>query len=112
MKMPVLEAILLADALQRMRRDLEHRLQPNHDGHQTIFSDPMKFWFNPITSVSRRPEAAVRDDIATTAHYIGRDIKPAVAAVEPEPPKAKPALAGLSMTAAEGRFKGLGFSDA
>ena len=65
----------------------------------------------PLRRRSDRPYAALRDDVATTAHYMGMDQLITV----PEfidPPKAKPALAGLSVIASEGRYQGLGFTDA
>lgn len=60
---------------------------------------------------SDRPYAALRDDVATTAHYMGMD-QPIPVPEVINPPKAKPALAGLSVTASEGRYQGLGFTDA
>lgn len=60
---------------------------------------------------SDRPYAALRDDVATTAHYMGMD-QPIPVPEVIDPPKAKPALAGLSVTASEGRYQGLGFTDA
>lgn len=57
-----------------------------------------------------RPFAAMRDDVATTAHYMGMDLQQPPLPEVIEPPKAKPALAGLCVTAPD-RFKGLGFSD-
>ena len=60
---------------------------------------------------SDRPYAALRDDVATTAHYMGMD-QPIPVPEVIDPPKAKPALAGLSVTAYEGRYQGLGFTDA
>ena len=59
----------------------------------------------------QRPYAALRDDVATTAHYMGMD-QPIPAPEVIDPPKAKPALAGLSVIASEGRYQGLGFTDA
>ena len=53
----------------------------------------------------------MRDDVATTAHYMGMD-QPIPVPEVIDPPKAKPALAGLSVTASEGRYQGLGFTDA
>ena len=60
---------------------------------------------------SDRPYAALRDDVATTAHYMGMDQLITVPEFV-DPPKAKPALAGLSVIASEGRYQGLGFTDA
>lgn len=60
---------------------------------------------------SDRPYAALRDDVATTAHYMGMD-QPIPVPEVIDPPKAKPALAGLSVIASEGRYQGLGFTDA
>lgn len=65
----------------------------------------------PLRRRSDRPYAAVRDDVATTAHYMGMDQLIPVPEVI-DPPKAKPALAGLSVIASEGRYQGLGFTDA
>jgi hypothetical protein len=59
----------------------------------------------------QRPYAALRDDVATTAHYMGMD-QPIPVPEVIDPPKAKPALAGLSVIASEGRYQGLGFTDA
>jgi len=76
--------------------------------------------FNAVTGVfdlfsprrrSDRPYAALRDDVATTAHYMGMD-QPIPVPEVIDPPKAKPALAGLSVIASEGRYQGLGFTDA
>jgi len=65
----------------------------------------------PLRRRSDRPYAAVRDDVATTAHYMGMD-QPIPVPEVIDPPKAKPALAGLSVIASEGRYQGLGFTDA
>ena len=65
----------------------------------------------PLRRRSDRPYAALRDDVATTAHYMGMD-QPIPVPEVIDPPKAKPALAGLSVTASEGRYQGLGFTDA
>jgi len=60
---------------------------------------------------SDRPYAALRDDVATTAHYMGMD-QPIPVLEVIDPPKAKPALAGLLVITSEGRYQGLGFTDA
>jgi hypothetical protein len=65
----------------------------------------------PLRRRSDRPYAALRDDVATTAHYMGMD-QPIPVPEVIDPPKAKPALAGLSVIASEGRYQGLGFTDA
>ena len=65
----------------------------------------------PLRRRSDRPYAALRDDVATTAHYMGMD-QPIPVLEVIDPPKAKPALAGLSVIASEGRYQGLGFTDA
>ena len=65
----------------------------------------------PLRRRSDRPYAALRDDVATTAHYMGMD-QPIPVPEVIDPPKAKPALAGLSVIAPEGRYQGLGFTDA
>lgn len=65
----------------------------------------------PLRRRSDRPYAALRDDVATTAHYMGMDQLITVPEFV-DPPKAKPALAGLSVIASEGRYQGLGFTDA
>ena len=65
----------------------------------------------PLRRRSDHPYAALRDDVATTAHYMGMD-QPIPVPEVIDPPKAKPALAGLLVITSEGRYQGLGFTDA